>query len=315
MTIKVMRAENWIPKKVKFPVWAEPKIDGVRGYNPEGVLLARTLKQHRNRFVTSNFSSALYIGFDGELAAEDERHPDLCRLTSSACSREDGSPFVLWHIFDFVTEDTIHLSYRSRYLTMKHKIEDLQSRGLCGHLRIVPYIECNNMGELEAAHQHYMELGYEGTCFYGPDVKHKEGKSSPTHNGVLRIKDFIDFEYEILAVTEGEENLNEKQTNELGRSFRSSHQENKIGNSMVGSISGRVISDVFDLHDSTKRLLTKDQIVTVSPGQMSHDDRLYYFANQDQFVKRIGKGKFFPKGIKDKPRFPIHMSLRSKEDL
>jgi DNA ligase-1 len=315
MTIKPMRAANWEPKKIKpgKEYWVEPKIDGVRGYNPNGVLFSRNLKPHANRFTTIFFSKPEYEGYDGELAAQDERHPSLCRLTTSALNTQNGSPFMLWHIFDYVTADTISLPYRDRYRIMQARLKEQQSRGLCGQLRVVPYVVCHSLDEIEAAHNHNMELGYEGSCIYDPNQKHKEGKSSPTHGGVVRIKDFIDFEAEILSYSEAQENLNEQTRNELGNLVRSSHKENKIGLGMVGNINARAIDDVFDLYDTSKLLIAKGQEFTSGPGEMSHEDRVKFFLHPELFVGEVGTFKFFPKGQKDKPRFPIFKTLRDKD--
>jgi len=315
MSIKAMRAGNYDRKKIKFPVWALPKIDGVRGLNMGDGLTARTMKKHKNYHVTALFSTPEHIGFDGELAAERDTHPDLCRLTSSAVGTYEGTPFVLWHVFDFVTQETRLWPYSQRYGFLQRHLELQQAQGLCGHLRLVPYIVCNNLEELDAAHQHYMELGYEGTCFYGPGVKHKEGKSSPSHNGVLRIKDFVDTEAEVLEILEGDTNLNEAQINELGRQFRSSHKENKIPNGMVGCLICRQLTDVFDPMDETNLLIAKDQIIKVSPGKMPHEERLHFYQNQEKLLGQIIKHKFFPRGIKDKPRFSNYQCIRSPEDM
>jgi DNA ligase-1 len=315
MIIKPMRAANYIPAKIKFPVWAEPKVDGVRGHNPEGTLLSRTLKQFKNRYTTDFYSAPEYIGFDGEFAAEAETHPDLCRLTSQALRTVEGKPFTLWHIFDHVTEKTRKWPYRDRYFFADDRLRTLQSEGLCGHLRLISYTVCENLEELMAAHHRHMLLGYEGTCFYGPHVAHKEGKSSPTHNGVLRIKDFVDTEAEVLELEEGEENLNEAQTNELGRSYRTSHKENKIPNGMVGTLICRQLTDVFDPMDETKLLIPKGQIIRVSPGKMTHEERAFYMKHPEKIIKQIIKHKFFPHGIKDKPRFSNYQCIRMKEDL
>ena len=313
--IKPMRAANWLPKKIKEgkEYWVQPKIDGVRGYNPVGSMLARTLKSFANKHTTMFFSKPEYEGYDGELAAADERDPALCRKTSSATSTITGSPFLLWHIFDYVTEQTRSLPYRDRYRIMEARIAEQKSRGLCGHLRIVPYVVCRSLAEIEAQHQINMELGYEGSCVYDPDQKHKEGKSSPTHGGCVRIKDFIDFEAEIIGCSEAQENQNEQKLNELGRMVRSSHQENKVGNGMVGSILARAIDDVFDLYDPTKLLIKKGQEFTAGPGEMSHEDRVEFFLHPEKLIGKVGTFKFFPKGLKDKPRFTLFKNLRDKD--
>jgi DNA ligase-1 len=311
---KAMRAANWIPAKVKFPVWAMPKIDGVRALNMTGTLTGRSQKKHKNTAVTARFSKVEYIGLDGEMAAERETHPDLCRITSSVMGTIDGSSQVMWHLFDYITSETINLPYRQRYAMLYEQVAYLRARGHT-RLKVLPYVVCNTLAELEAVHQNNMEAGYEGTCFYGPDVMHKEGKSSPTHNGVLRIKDFIDGEARVLSIAEGDTNNNEAQTNELGRTFRTSHKDNKTPNGLLGSMECEQLADLFDLHDAKKLLMAKGQIFTCSPGKMTEDQKREFLASPEQIVGKTIKFKFFPKGIKDKPRFPNFDSIRSAEDM
>jgi DNA ligase-1 len=314
MPRKVMRPKGWDPKKNNSG-WLQPKIDGVRMYNPEGTALARTMKLHRNRHVTAMFSNPMYIGFDGEVAAELETHSELCRLTSSAMSRADGEPFVLWHIFDFVTEDTHALPYSMRYAEAKRRISELQSKSLGMQLRLVPYVECRSLEEVEAAHARYITLGYEGSCLWHPDVVHKAGDSSPTHKGCVRIKDFVHSEARILRLIEGDHNGNVAQVNELGRTFRTSHQEGKIPNGMLGAFEMEQLEDLYDENDKKKLLVAKGEIFMCAPGLLDHKARVHALANPHLYLDQIGKYKLFPKGIKDKPRFPQFDSVRSKEDL
>lgn len=314
--IKVMRAENADLSKIpRWPVWAEPKIDGVRGYNPEGTLLARTLKKHGNRYTTAFYSRPEFIGFDGELAAQDEKHPDLCRLTTSAVGRYDGEPFTLWHLFDYVTPESVGLSYRKRRYLLNDQYDKMKYFGLADNLRVVPYTVCNNLEELEAEHMRNMLLGYEGTCYYDPEATHKEGKSSPRHGGVLRIKDFVDCEVIVTSITEGRHNMNEAQTNELGRTYRSSHQDNQVPNGMVGNMTCYSLADVFDLHDKKKLLVAKDQSFTIAPGKMTDAEAADFLKNPHKIVGVPSKIKFFPKGMKDAPRFPQWQCLRNPEDM
>lgn len=314
--IKPMRAENAVLSKIpRWPVWAEPKIDGVRGYNPDGTLYARTLKRHANQATTFFFSRPEYAGLDGELAASHEIDPALCRKTTSALTTQEGSPYITWHLFDYVTAETINLPYSQRKRLLTHKYTDLCDAGIAGHLALVAHTICNNEKELMEAHTRNMLLGYEGTCYYDPTVAHKEGKSSPRHGGVLRIKDFVDCEVIVTAIEEGNHNGNPAQINELGRTFRSSHQENQIPNGMVGNMTCYSLADVFDLHDKKKLLVAKDQVFTISPGKMTEAEARDFFINQDKILHRPSKVKFFPKGMKDAPRFPQWQCLRAPEDM
>ena len=50
--MKAMLATDYEEAKLRFPVLAQPKIDGVRGVNFFGTLTGRSLKQHRNKYTT-----------------------------------------------------------------------------------------------------------------------------------------------------------------------------------------------------------------------------------------------------------------------
>lgn len=320
--MKPMLAETWIPAKVKFPVIAQPKIDGVRALNMTGKLTGRSLKPFKNRYLTTQLSHSALIGFDGELAAERETHPDLCRLTSSATGTITGEPYVLWWLFDYVTVENKAVPYETRLLQLEDRIKELMGEQplLFPHLRQIPSKLCHTMDELEEFDSRNLIAGFEGTCFRDPKGLHKQGRSSPTQGGLLRIKRFVDFEFRVHTILEGEENLNEAQINELGNTFRSSHQENKVANGMVGAMVGTVLADVRDVHDGDssnedKLLFRAGDEVKVSAGCLTHEQRRHYFINQNEFKSLIHKAKFFPKGIKDKPRFPTWQSFRNAEDM
>jgi DNA ligase-1 len=70
-----------------------------------------------------------------------------------------------------------------------------------------------------------------------------------------------------------------------------------------------------DLIWNGEKVLAKGQIITVSPGNMDHPMRKHYWENPNELVNHVIKFKFFPKGIKDKPRFPTYVSHRSAEDM
>ena len=309
-----MLASDAVESKIILPCGLQPKVDGVRSLTALGPLTGRSLKQHRNAYVNRFFNRPEYEFLDGEMAAQDERHPELCRLTGSALSRKDGEPFVLWHVFDYLHPDVVGRPYIHRYEMLKAHIADMQSRGLAGHLRLMPMVICNTLEEVLYWDAKWLAEGYEGSIKRDLNGAHKQGRSTVREGGLLRIKRFLDFEFRITGVTEGEANENEATLNELGQTNRSTHQENMVPNGLVGTLQGVVIADVCDPQTGAV-LLRKDQEVTVAAGRMSHDDRRMYFEDQGSIIGQIGKAKFFPKGIKDKPRFPTFQCLRFDEDM
>lgn len=307
-----MLASDFDESKLRFPLIAQPKIDGVRALNLDGTLTGRSLKKHNNRFVTILFSKPYLKGFDGEMAANMHTSPSLCRDTSSALSTIEGSPWVLWHLFDYITEQTIDLPYKERYRLLISNVtylkKDEESKNVARFLRIVPSVLCNNEEELLNVENEWLNEGYEGVIIRDPEGKYKQGRSTVKEGGLLRIKRFVDFELKITEIIEGCTNHNQAQINELGKTFRSSHQENLTGNLMVGSLVGTVVSEIKNLKGET--VFQKGDSVKIGAGSMTHEDREKYFLQPELILGKLVKAKMFPHGIKDRPRFPTFVSLR-----
>jgi len=303
--VKAMLASDYKESKVRFPVIAQPKIDGVRGLNMLGRLTGRSLKAHANRYTTDLYSVAALVGLDGELAAERETHPDLCRITSSALGTIKGEPFTVWWLFDYVVSSTIDLPYEFRMQELRARVEELCKQDALSHvtrcLRVVPSVLCNTLEELLDLDAAWLDMGFEGTILRDPNGMHKQGRSTVTEGGLLRIKRFIEEEAEVLDFEEGETNLNPAQINEMGQTFRSTHKENMIPNGKVGRMLCRNIKD--------------GKAITVSPGRMTDEERVKYFENPALLIGQVIKYQHFPKGVKDKPRFPTYQTIRTPSDI
>ena len=143
-------------------------------------------------------------------------------------------------------------------------------------------------------------------------AKHKQGRSTIREGGLLRIKRFVDFEFKVHTVIEGEENQNEATINPLGHTERSTHQAGMVANGMIGAMLGTPLNVV---KDGDKVLFSPGDEIRVGAGCLTHEQRRYYFENQDEFKSLVHKAKFFPKGIKDKPRFPTWQTFRDQADL
>lgn len=310
--IKPMLADDYVESKIRFPVLAQPKIDGVRACNLEGPLTGRSLKQHKNRFTTDFYSRPEYLGFDGEMAAGHECDADLCRSTSSALSTIEGAPYTLWHLFDLVRADTIQLKYVERLAMLTDYVAQLRATGH-DRLRVFPTYRAETLDELLRLDSLWLDMGYEGSIIRDPNGLYKQGRSTVREGGLLRIKRFIDAEAEVLSITEGQTNTNEATINPLGQTERSTHQANMIPNGMVGSLECRVLKQVKDSRGAV--LFEKDQTITVGAGRMTHDDREKYFKQPELLLKQIIKFKTFPKGVKDKPRFPTFQTIRAASDI
>lgn len=288
----------------------EPKIDGVRGCNLAGRMTGRSLKEHGNTFTTDFYSDAFYVGMDGELAAQAETHPDLCRLTTSAVNTHEGEPYLMWHVFDYLHPSVINEPYHHRLYVLNELLSNTDT--LARRVRAIPSFLAHTMEDIEGYDEHFLDMGYEGSIIRDPMGLHKNGRSTATEANYLRIKRFIEEDALVLSVEEGQQNNNVATVNELGQTERSTHQANMVPNGMVGSMQCKVLKDVFHRGNM---LFQKDQIITVAAGSMTHSDRKALFENPQDIVGHIVKFKTFPVGVKDKPRFPTYKSHRAPSDF
>ena len=296
--MKPQLADNYDPSNIQLPTFAQPKIDGVRGLNLDGNLVGRSLKAFKNKALTAKLSQPKYQGLDGELAFGEETSGSLCRDTTSAVNTITGpADGFVWHVFDYVTEETIKLPYYERYTLLVKKVEELDE----GCIKLVPYFNLKSSAEVEEYDVENLAAGYEGTILRNPNSLYKEGRPGKKEQQLMRIKRFSDSEALVLAVVEGRTNLNEAVINELGRSERSSHAENQVPNGMVGSL--------------TCKDLESGMTITVSPGEMDHIERKFYFDNQKEIIGKTITFKSFKKGVKTLPRFPTFKNIRSAEDM
>lgn len=310
--MKPQLADDWCDDKVMFPVIGQPKIDGVRALNITGQLTGRSLKKFKNKYATSKYSHSALFGFDGEMAAGPETSPDLCRVTTSALGTIEGEPYLVWWLFDYVTHESIGLSYAHRYAMLRKQVEQLRlsNNPLWHHMRLMPSVQLNSMEDLELYDALNLAQGYEGTIIRDAGSIYKQGRSGKKPF-LWRIKRFADFEFEVTQILEGQHNANEAKLNELGHTERSTHQGNMIPNGMVGAMLGTVVTACevggvkFEVGDEVK----------VGAGRMTHEQRKHYFENPQQLIGKIGKAKVFPKGMKDKLRFPTFQCLRDPVDM
>ena len=295
MITKPMLATDFEESKLKFPCIVQPKIDGVRALHLYGkpTISGRSLKQFANKLILPLFNLE---GIDGELTYGPITASNLCRVTTSVVNTllDDRVTDLILYAFDYVTPETVHLTYQQRY-------DKLLTLNLPPNIKIVPSTIVNNLQELENFENQCLLDGYEGVIIRDPNGLYKNGRATVREGSYLRIKRFTQEDAVVLSITEAMENTNEAITNELGRTERSSHKENKIPKGMLGNL---VCLDIK----------TQQQII-VGPGEMAHEDRIFYFNNPSKLIGQTISYKFFPKGVKDKPRFPTFVSIRPSEDL
>lgn len=289
-------------EKLEFPVYVQYKIDGVRMLVREGIATGRSMKKYKNKKMTEYFSQGCFNGFDMEVGVTYPNDPDLCRLSTSVVNTIEGELPKFAVVFDFLDES--FLEYGDTYSYRMDQLEDyLQQHELPSDVEIIlsKQYRIDSQEELEEFYTKALEMGYEGLIIRKQDAPHKSGRCTVREGSYLRMKPTGDSEGVVLRLEEAYENLNEAKTNELGHTERSTHQENMKPKGMVGALWLR------DIHTNEE--------VKVGAGKLTHEQRKYFWENQEELVGELVKYAFLATGKKDKPRHPRYISHRAWEDI
>lgn len=277
-------------KKLKYPVIAFVKYDGVRMLNIDGQAVGRSLKPFRNPEIQRLFGGPEFAGLDGELLCSDLDPLDTaqCRSTSSRTSAANGGHGLVWRVFDDLTNPDA--PYAARLQSARHRfaLGPVQ-------LHMADYRVVENEAELLAYEREVLEAGAEGLILRDPHGKHKNGRSTAT-GGYLRLKRWTDEEFRCVGLEEAQHNGNEATTNALGHTERSSHKANLYGKGMVGAIL---------LEGGLK----------CGPGTLTHAERTAYWQAPETIVGKLVKVKHLGYGQKDALRMPTFLSIRDEVDV
>lgn len=272
-----------------YPLALSPKLDGVRCLIHQGQALSRTLKPIPNECIQEwvrRHADALQ-GFDGELIVGDPTDEACIRNTVSGVMTHRDEPEFQFFVFDRWDrgtrpfKDVLELPVPDIARLVHHRAEIAMS----------PV-------EVEALEESYLDQGYEGAILRHLVAGYKFGRSTAREQGMLKLKRFTTAEAQIIGFEPLMHNANEATTNALGRTERSSHQENLVPLDLLGA---------FHVEQDGMRF-------KIGTG-MTADQRAHFWATRESLIGEWAAYKFFPVGVKDKPRHPVFSHIRPRIDI
>jgi DNA ligase 1 len=290
---------------IKYPVYATPKIDGIRcltikpdvirGIDQRCKPVTRQLEPIPNLHVRS-LLECLPVGLDGELVSGTSANGSF-NGTSSDIMSEEGWPEFRYIVFDFGHQHIFDTDRQTGYLS---RIKLLQQLTLSEHCIVLEPVCVNNPDELRAYEQAVLQQGYEGVMIRQPDSPYKFGRSTINEQYLLKIKQFEDSEAEVIGFQEKLHNSNEPTINPLGYQERSTHQDNMLATGVLGALCVRDIKTGVEFKIGT-----------------GFDDlqREQIWRSRESYLGLIAKYKHQPHGRVDKPRFPVFIGWRDVRDL
>lgn len=296
---KPMLAKDYDPAKLIYPVYASPKLDGIRCSIVNGRPMSRTLKPIPSKWVHNCLAHERFDGMDGELIVGDVTAKNVFSHTSSHVMAHDKVFEFTYYVFDL---HNYPVEFDTRLAALRVRIEEEYSgvtRPICNIVALNQTV-IHSDEELALYEAEQINLGFEGVILRKINGEYKFGRSTVNEGYLLKVKRFEDSECVVLGVVEQLKNNNEKVVNELGRSKRSSHQENKVGKGTTGALYVRDLESGMEFHIGT-----------------GMDDKLRQeiWDNRETYINSIVTYKFFPVGVKDLPRHPVFKGFRHKEDM
>lgn len=197
-------------KKVKYPAYIQPKLNGVRGLvlDPNKVdFLSRGNKIYDTVDFLKEDIKKLGVPVDGEIFKYGLGFQDIIRLVKK---EREGTEQLNYWIYDIPNP---HKTFKERYTILedlfsihgsKENITLLNSETLpiyrINNIYLNPTYIINNEKELEEYHNQFNKQGFEGSI-----IRNFDGLYLFTFKSdqIFKYKDFNDDEFEIVDFTEG----------------------------------------------------------------------------------------------------------------
>ena len=282
---KPMLADEVDLKLLKYPVLTSPKLDGVRATVIEGQLLTRSLKPLANRTIQE---IRLPLNLDGELIVGDSNSKSVFRDTMKIVSAHDADINGLrYFVFDRVGPEQF-----AERLSEAHSL--IEGNDFCVP---VPHVVARDESELLRLEDSALSNGFEGLMIRDINGKYKYGRATTREGTLLKMKRRLQSEAIIIGFQEQMHNANEAKVDNLGYTERSSHQANLIPTGVLGA------------------LIVRDGGVEFNVGTgFTAADRYEYWRKRHELIGSLITYEYLPVGVKDKPRHPVFLGFRMKED-
>lgn len=181
-----MLAHEWKHEKLKFPVYVQPKLDGIRClvYEKDG----ETVFQSRNHTFFQSFPHIKAIKgvvLDGELYNHDLEFQDITSMVRKK-NHPDLSQ-IEYHVYDINGDGTF-----------EERLAKFQEYEKATETKLVHSVE-----EIEAYHLDCVKRGYEGIMIRNPGGLYRQTRSKD----LFKYKHFKTDEFKVVGHTEGKEGI------------------------------------------------------------------------------------------------------------
>lgn len=284
-------------KEIQFPVYASPKLDGIRAVVKDGMLVSRTLKPIPNGYVQDALGRDVFNGLDGELTVGPANDKNVMQATTSGVMSREGEPDFTYWVFDFWTSQ--EMPYCERLRLMERAFKDGALKQF-PRIRLLQQTIIQSEAELKAFEAVHLEQGFEGVMVRSIKSPYKYGRSTWREGYLLKVKRFVDAEAVVIGFEELLHNANEATKDELGFTKRSSHAAGKVPMGVLGALRVRDLTTGIEF--------------SIGTGYTAAQ-RHHLWSTRESLLDKVVKYKHFEVGVKEAPRFPVWLGFRDKIDM
>jgi len=287
--------------KLRFPLAATPKLDGIRSAFTEDLTKSKTLKLIPNDFIRKTLESDPLmkgLDLDGELCTY---NPDGSQRTFNQIQSDvmsgDGEPNFKYLVFDYA------IDHKMPYVKRCEALGSLALPKCCS--KILPVI-IHSLEELYQLEKVWLAQGFEGMMLRRLDSPYKCGTSTFREQYLLKCKRMEDSECVVIGFEEQMENTNVAVEDEVGHMKRSSHKDGMVP---AGTLGKFLVQEIGNTPWNGK---------TFAIGTGDGLDQVYrqkIWDNQAEYLGKIITYAYQKVGTKDLPRLPIWKGFRHPEDL
>lgn len=212
---------------LRFPMYLQPKYDGIRVLFYNGTALSSSLKPLRNTALQdyARKHSAMLDRIECEFYVPSSEGG--FREATSIC-RNGGRSIDKGRLYAFdIMDDTIDYSKR---------FDLLLSKKLDSFITVAPTVEVTEVSQVEPLLNLHLDQGYEGVMLKRCDAMYKHGRATLKSQECLKLKPFVDDDAIIVGWKYEQENDNPAYIDELGRTKRSSAKEGKYDKPLIGAV-------------------------------------------------------------------------------
>lgn len=280
--------------KLRYPLLASPKFDGIRALVRKGEVITRSLKPLPNLHITKcllQMAERSDLVFDGEVISGG------FNSTQSVVMSHGARLDFTYNVFDIVAP----LSPVSRY----NALIDAENDFLI-HLPFVKVVEqtpVRTRAELETYYKQCLDQGFEGICLRGYGTHYKYGRSTVREQALLKLKALEDCEAKIVGFQQFMHNGNAPEINELGYQERSSHAYGMVAMEALGAFIVTAVNGPFEG-------------VTFNVGTgLTAQQRSQFWFTRETFRGKIITVTYQRFGSKSAPRQPVFKGFREAFDI